>query len=122
VLVFLSQHSVAKRGYVQREFKLALNALEEIPEGVIHTIPLRLDDSEVPEQFNELQWCNLFEEDGFERLVQAIRKGVFQRQQPESVARITNSIGMEFVLIAAGTFLMGSHDGNTGEQPVHQAT
>jgi formylglycine-generating enzyme required for sulfatase activity len=36
--------------------------------------------------------------------------------------RLTNSIGMEFVLIAAGTFLMGSDDGENLEQPVHQVT
>ncbi|MGQ4808976.1 hypothetical protein NKDENANG_02371 [Candidatus Entotheonellaceae bacterium PAL068K] len=29
ILIFLSQHSVAKQGYVQREFKLALDTLEE---------------------------------------------------------------------------------------------
>ena len=49
VLVFLSQNSAEKRGYVQREFKLALDTLEEIPEGVIHTIPIRLSDCAVPD-------------------------------------------------------------------------
>ena len=34
----------------------------------------------------------------------------------------TNSIGMEFVLIPAGTFQMGSNDGDTDEKPVHQTT
>lgn len=34
----------------------------------------------------------------------------------------TNSIGMEFVRIPAGTFQMGSEDGNTGEQPAHNVT
>ena len=35
VIVFLSAASVSKRGYVQKEFKLALEVLEEIPEGQI---------------------------------------------------------------------------------------
>jgi formylglycine-generating enzyme required for sulfatase activity len=34
----------------------------------------------------------------------------------------TNSIGMEFVLIPAGTFMMGSEDGDSDERPVHQVT
>jgi formylglycine-generating enzyme required for sulfatase activity len=34
----------------------------------------------------------------------------------------TNSIGMEFVLIPAGTFMMGSNDGCDDEEPVHQVT
>lgn len=34
----------------------------------------------------------------------------------------TNSIGMEFVLIPAGTFQMGSNDGDADEKPVRQTT
>lgn len=34
----------------------------------------------------------------------------------------TNSVGMEFVRIPAGTFQMGSEDGNTKEQPAHNVT
>src|ERR671931_1593281 len=34
----------------------------------------------------------------------------------------TNSIGMEFVLIPAGTFKMGSDTGDPDERPVHQVT
>jgi hypothetical protein len=33
ILIFLSRASVAKRGYVQREMKLALDAWQELPEG-----------------------------------------------------------------------------------------
>jgi formylglycine-generating enzyme required for sulfatase activity len=36
--------------------------------------------------------------------------------QPE----VRNSIGMEFVLIPAGEFLMGSNDGRADERPVHK--
>jgi formylglycine-generating enzyme required for sulfatase activity len=140
VLIFFSKNSVNKRGYVQREFKLALDTLQEVPEDVIHTIPVRLDNCDIPEQFGFLQWCNLFERGGFQRLVQAIRAGVSQRPEPavrleESTTpaagqsrvltlspRLTNSIGMEFVLIAAGTFRMGWHDGGFYENPVHQVT
>jgi formylglycine-generating enzyme required for sulfatase activity len=43
-------------------------------------------------------------------------------QQRGLEARLTNSIGMEFVLIAAGTFLMGSDHGGGDEQPIHQVT
>jgi hypothetical protein len=81
ILIFFSQNSVAKRGYVQREFKLALDTLQEVPEDVIHTIPVRLDNCVIPGQFASLQWCNLFEKDGFERMVLAIRTGLAQRQR-----------------------------------------
>jgi hypothetical protein len=83
VLLFFSQSSVAKRGYVQREFRLVLDALQEMPEGVIHTIPIRLDNCNIPEQFRGLQWADLFDEHDLEIVVQAIRAGLSQRQQPE---------------------------------------
>jgi hypothetical protein len=51
VLVFLSTRSVKKIGYVQREFKRALERSEEMPEGFIHTIPVKLDDCTAPRQF-----------------------------------------------------------------------
>src|SRR4030095_9650930 len=34
----------------------------------------------------------------------------------------TNSLGMEFVLIPAGTFKMGSNTGDQDERPVHEVT
>jgi hypothetical protein len=58
--------------------KLALDAWEEIPEGQIHTIPVRLDACEIPERFKPFQWVDLFDERGFERIVNAIR---FQQSQ-----------------------------------------
>ncbi|MBI2371095.1 MAG: toll/interleukin-1 receptor domain-containing protein [Deltaproteobacteria bacterium] len=81
VIIFLSTASVAKRGYVQKEFKLALDVLNEMPVGTIYVIPVRLDDCEVPDQFRPLQWCDLFEEGGFERILQAIREGMKSRRE-----------------------------------------
>ena len=81
ILIFFSQNSVMKRSYVQHEFKLALHILQEMPENLIHIIPVRLDDCTIPDQFGFLHWCNLFEDDGFKRLVHAIHMGLSQRQQ-----------------------------------------
>src|SRR5262245_11102520 len=49
ILIFLSKTSVAKRGYVQNEFKVALNVLREVPDGTIYAIPVRLDDCPIPD-------------------------------------------------------------------------
>lgn len=84
ILIFFSQTSVAKRGYVQREMKLALDAWEEIPEGQIHTIPVRLDDCAIPEQFQRFQRVDFSSEGGFERIVKAIQAGLNQRHQTKS--------------------------------------
>ena len=55
IIIFFSKFSVSKRGYVQREFKLALNVLEEIPKNQIFVIPVRLDDTQIPEEFKSIQ-------------------------------------------------------------------
>ena len=73
VLLFFSNVSVTKCGFVQKEFKLALNVFDEMPSGQIFLVPVRLDNCEIPERFKELQYCDLFDEDGFEKILQAIR-------------------------------------------------
>ena len=45
----LSQKSVQKQGYIQREFKMALNEMADRPPGQIYLIPLRLDDCRIPD-------------------------------------------------------------------------
>ncbi|MHC4071069.1 MAG: toll/interleukin-1 receptor domain-containing protein, partial [Planctomycetota bacterium] len=73
VIVFLSHMSVAKRGYVQREFKLSLETLKEIPEGQIYVIPVKVDDCTVPDSFAELQWVHL-DDPGIEKIIKTIRR------------------------------------------------
>ncbi len=92
VLVCLSQHT-SKAGYVQREFRLVADALQEMPENIIHTIPVRLEVCELPEQFAFLETCDVFEPNGFDRLVQAMRYALKQRhetvQTPEESSPVT---------------------------------
>ncbi len=76
----LSQESVRKQGYIQREFKLAINEFAERPSGAIYLIPLRLDDCEIPDlqqaeygiKLRDLQWLDYWEPEGFDHLVRAI--------------------------------------------------
>lgn len=72
VIVCISRNSVEKRGYVHREVKCALDAAEEQPEGRIFLIPAKLEDCIVPDRLSHLQWVNLFEPDGYERLLKAL--------------------------------------------------
>ena len=76
----LSSRSVSKQGYVQREFRLALNQLAEVPAGEIYLIPLKLDDCEIPDlrqgeygvNLRDIQWLDYGEAGGWEKLLQAI--------------------------------------------------
>ncbi len=68
VVVCLSNDSVNKAGYVQKEIRFALDVADEQPEGAIYIIPARLDDCQVPSRLTKWQWINLFEEKGYEQL------------------------------------------------------
>lgn len=68
VLVCLSNQSINKEGYVQREIGFALDSAEEKPEGTVFIIPAKLEECEVPRRLRRWQWVNLFTEDGYERL------------------------------------------------------
>ena len=88
----LSRQSIAKQGYVQREFRQALNQYADRPSGSIYLIPLKFDDCEIPDlrqeeygvKLRDFQWLNFWQENGFERLVQAIE---WQRGQQQATAK-----------------------------------
>jgi len=119
ILIFLSKTSILKRGYVQTEFKLALDAWMRVTQGMINNIPVRLDDSEIPDQFSKFQWCNLFDADGFETLLRAL-------PQPNTLNTGTHQpFEPEMILIPAGEFRMGSdpqqdEHAHVSEQPQHR--
>ena len=73
VLVCLSRESITKAGYVQKEIRLALDVSDEQPEGAIFLIPGRLEECDIPDRLRRWHWVNLFEEDGYDRLLSALR-------------------------------------------------
>ncbi len=73
VIVCLSRGSIGKAGYVQKEIKYALDVADEQPEGTIFLIPLKLEACEVPERLRRWEWVNYFEENGYKRLMNALR-------------------------------------------------
>jgi outer membrane protein assembly factor BamD (BamD/ComL family) len=73
VVVCLSNKSITKEGYVQKEIKFALDIAEEKPDGAIFLIPARLEDCGVPERLSRWQWVDLYEENGFIRLLRSLK-------------------------------------------------
>ena len=73
VVVCLSNKSLTKEGYVQKEIKFALDIAEEKPEGAIFLIPARLEDCSVPERLSRWHWVDLYEENGFSRLLRSLK-------------------------------------------------
>ena len=73
VIVCLSGKSVSKEGFVQKELRQALEMAKEKPEGTIFLAPVRLDNCTVPTHLRKQQYADLFQEDGYERLMSALR-------------------------------------------------
>jgi hypothetical protein len=73
VLVCLSNQSVNRAGFMQKEIKLALDVADEQPEGRIYIIPVRLEDCEVPARLSKFHWVDLFEEDGYDKVIESLK-------------------------------------------------
>jgi hypothetical protein len=74
VIVCLSRSSITKDGYVQKEIRYALDVAEEKRPGTIFLIPARLDECSVPERLKGVHWVDLFKDQGYEKLMKALRK------------------------------------------------
>lgn len=60
-LALLSSTSVSKRGFVQKEIRVALETLDEFSESNIFVIPIRLDNCKPEYQrLSELHWVDMF--------------------------------------------------------------
>jgi len=86
----LSKTSVQKRGYIQSEFRLALQQAAEMPAETIYLIPLKLDECSIPEleqpqygvRLSDYHWLDYWEEGAFEKLLTAIEsvRGEIERK------------------------------------------
>jgi ATP-dependent Lon protease len=79
VLVCLSRTSAERRGFVQKEIMIALNAADQMPEGARYIIPVKLEECEVPERLARWHWVDLFEPEGYPRLLRALRRRAAER-------------------------------------------
>jgi hypothetical protein len=73
VIVCLSNNSVSKEGYVQKEIVRALDIADEKPEGTIFIIPLKLEECQIPQRLIRWHCVNLFEDDGYNQLMRSLQ-------------------------------------------------
>jgi TIR domain len=71
VVVCLSKKSVDKAGFVQEEIKYALDVADE-KSATHYIVPARLEPCEIPARLQQLQWVDLFDPRGFDRLLSAL--------------------------------------------------
>jgi CheY-like chemotaxis protein len=76
-IICLSRNSAARRGAVQVELNRGLERMAEKLPDDIYLIPVRLEECEIEDRrLKGLHWIDLFEAEGFQRLVGALREGV----------------------------------------------
>ena len=93
-LILISESTLNKRGFVQREVRIALDLYQEMIDNDIYIIPVRLEQCEVLESIKTLQWVDLFEypdsklnreniklsDNGWKKLNQALITGIKERE------------------------------------------
>jgi len=72
VVVCLSKQ-FNQAGFRQKEVRLALDTAMEKPEGEIFIIPARLEECDNLESLRKWHWVDLFEVNGYEMLMRALR-------------------------------------------------
>lgn len=77
ILVCLSNNSITKEGYVQREIRIALDYADYKPEGTLFIIPIRLEECAPPKRLARWQYADYFEgqrERAFQRLLVSLKR------------------------------------------------
>jgi TIR domain-containing protein len=71
-LIFLSQHAVNKRGFIQKEIRSALDIASELLDADVFIIPIRLEESEIPEPLSGFHQVDIYKEGAWSSLLQAV--------------------------------------------------
>jgi len=91
VLVCLSKHSISKTGYINKEIKFAFDKYDEKPDGSIFIIPAKIEECEIPERFRRIQWVNLFNTDGYEKLLKSFQESGSTKSEKEFLTTTLNA-------------------------------
>lgn len=76
VIVCLSRQFNKQGGFRHEELQIALEKARSFPDGGIFIIPARLEKCDLPEPLRQWQCVDLFEVDGFRKLLRSIKEYV----------------------------------------------
>jgi hypothetical protein len=74
VIVCLSAEFEKENGFRYQELKIALKKAQVLPREDIFIIPVRLEKCRIPDSIRHLHRVDLFEADGYKRLIDALRR------------------------------------------------
>lgn len=106
-LAILSEVSVNDdSSFTQQEWRNAVKIAAELPAGQIYLIPVRLDDVSLPLSLSHIQAVDLFNNDGWDRLLQAMRPDTLvNRELPEPPEDLISAIKSGNCVLFAGAGL-----------------
>lgn len=86
-IVCFSEKTITKEGYVQKEIRMALDVASEKPDNAIYLIPIKFEDCPIPETLTRLQWVNLFEKNGYEKLLRALQYCAERKESKKEIGK-----------------------------------
>ncbi len=91
--LLLSSHSMSKRGFIQKEMRIAYEMLEQCSEDDIYLIPIRLDECEPSLKISNIQYIDVFPEseyqNGLKRILQVVSPETFIiRHEPRELSPV----------------------------------
>lgn len=73
-LLLVSENLKTEEGFVTKEIDVAMTAMRSRDETFSPVIPIRLDDTPVPEQFKDIHWVDIRNEEGYEQLEKGLKR------------------------------------------------
>ena len=93
-LACLSPNLTNKQKYIHKEIDFALNIYRQEKKGEsIYLIPVKLEDSnfDIPDNLSTLKWINLYDDNGFEILDNAIKESIKNKEMSRVIIITSNS-------------------------------
>ena len=76
-----SKEILERAGEIQRELKVALDISQAQPTGSVYFVPLRVEEVDLPGEFNRLHYIDIFKPDWKLNLCLSIRKRYEQKKE-----------------------------------------
>ncbi|HST60285.1 MAG TPA: TIR domain-containing protein [Longimicrobium sp.] len=97
VIVFISQNSVDRTGYVQRELRMVVDKLHERPDHRIYAIPVTLDPGvTIPDALKRLHCLVLADAGGQDQLLKAVHAALGKVERTREAAQVNAGVDWRF--------------------------
>lgn len=94
-----------RKNFAQTEVGIALNEAELKPKEQIYIVPVRLENCAVPKSLQRWHWVDLFESDGYERLIRSLNKRI---EELRDVKSDQDKIGQPYISIVVSGDVNGN--------------